>query len=72
MVQGELSAGDRVKIITIITIDVHNRDVVTALIKNKVESSIDFKWQSQLRYNWRPDEKTVNIYICDFVGMYNF
>lgn len=50
LVQGNLSKEDRIKIITIITIDVHNRDVVTMFIQKKVESNIDFNWQSQLRY----------------------
>ena len=72
LVQMELSKGDRVKIITIITIDVHNRDVVTALVQKKVESNVDFKWQSQLRYYWLPDDKNVNIRICDFATSYSF
>eukprot|EP00605_Chrysophyceae_sp_TOSAG23-4_P001019 GSChrysophyteH1.ASY1.ANO1.1120.1 assembled CDS len=66
LVQGELSPSDRVKIITVITIDVHSRDVVQSLVAKKVENNVDFKWQSQLRYYWIPEEKTVNIRICDF------
>jgi len=72
LVQMELSKSDRVKIITVITIDVHNRDVVAALIHKKVESNVDFKWQSQLRYYWAPDDKNVNIRICDFATSYSF
>jgi dynein heavy chain len=51
-VQGELSREDRTKVITLITIDVHNRDVVQTLIDKRVESGLDFTWQSQLRYYW--------------------
>lgn len=72
LVQGDLSKGDRVKIITVITIDVHNRDVVQALIEKKVESNVDFKWQSQLRYYWLADDRNVNIRICDFQSLYSF
>ena len=72
LVQGELTKGDRIKIITVITIDVHNRDVVQALVTKKVESNVDFKWQSQLRYYWAPEEKSVNIRICDFATVYSF
>ena len=72
LVQGELSVSDRVKIITIITIDVHNRDVSQALVTKKVETNVDFKWQSQLRFYWIPEEKTVNIRICDFATVYSF
>jgi hypothetical protein len=41
LVQGELSREDRVKIITLITIDVHNRDVVQTLIDKKVGGGDD-------------------------------
>jgi dynein heavy chain len=72
LVQGELSKSDRVKIITVITIDVHNRDVVTTLVQKKVENNVDFKWQSQLRYYWLPEIQDVNIRICDFTTLYSF
>lgn len=72
LVQNDLTKGDRIKIITVITIDVHNRDVVSALIQKKVENNVDFKWQSQLRNYWLPDEKQVNIRICDFATQYSF
>jgi dynein heavy chain len=72
LVQGSLSKDDRVKIITVITIDVHNRDVVQTLAVKKVESNADFKWQSQLRYYWITEEKNVNIRICDFSTIYSF
>jgi dynein heavy chain len=72
LVQGPLEKGDRVKIITVITIDVHNRDVVAGLVKSRVESNSDFKWQSQLRYMYSPDDNAVNIRICDFHTLYSF
>ena len=39
MLVGELSKGDRQKIMTICTIDVHARDVVTKMINTKVDNS---------------------------------
>ena len=39
-----------VKVMTICTIDVHSRDVVSKMILNKIESSFAFMWQSQLRH----------------------
>lgn len=36
MLLGELSSGDRQKIMTICTIDVHARDIVASLIAQKV------------------------------------
>ena len=45
---GDLNKGDRQKIMTICTIDVHARDVVLGLISNKVENAQAFIWQRQL------------------------
>lgn len=36
--------GDRQKIMTICTIDVHSRDVVGKLIQSKLESASAFQW----------------------------
>jgi dynein heavy chain len=47
---GTLSKGERQKVMTICTIDVHSRDVVSKMILNKIESSFAFMWQSQLRH----------------------
>lgn len=49
---GELSKQDRQKIMTICTIDVHSRDVVSKLIQAKVEAGSAFQWQSQLRHRF--------------------
>ena len=72
LVQGELTKGDRIKIITVITIDVHNRDVVQTLVQKRVESNLDFKWQSQLKFYWNAEDKNVHIRICDFSTLYSF
>ncbi|KAH8326498.1 hypothetical protein KR067_009278 [Drosophila pandora] len=53
---GELSPGDRQKIMTICTIDVHSRDVVGKIIAAKVDNSLAFQWQSQLRHRWDDDQ----------------
>lgn len=51
---GELTKQDRQKIMTICTIDVHSRDVVSKMIQGKVEAGSAFQWQSQLRHrSWQ-------------------
>lgn len=50
MLCGDLSAGDRQKIMTICTIDVHARDVIIQLITNRIETASAFQWQAQLRH----------------------
>ena len=47
---GKLSKQQRQKIMTVCTIDVHARDVVSRLIAQKVDSASEFAWQSQLRH----------------------
>ena len=49
-VTGNQYASVRAKIVSLITMDVHNRDVVHELIRSKVSGPTDFKWHSQLRY----------------------
>jgi len=70
LVLGELSRGDRTKIITLITLDVHARDVVQKLIDDKVEGLEAFLWQQQLRFYWMPSTMDTEIRICDFRTKY--
>ncbi|NXP60283.1 DYH17 protein, partial [Chloropsis cyanopogon] len=69
---GNLSAGDRMKIMTICTIDVHARDVVAKMIQTKVENSQAFAWQSQLRHRWDDGEKHCFANICDAQLLYAY
>uniref|UniRef100_A0A8C4PUN9 Dynein axonemal heavy chain 11 n=1 Tax=Equus asinus asinus TaxID=83772 RepID=A0A8C4PUN9_EQUAS len=62
---GELPPGDRQKIMTICTIDVHARDVVAKLISQKVVSPQAFAWLSQLRHQWEDTQKHCFVHICD-------
>ncbi|XP_053322781.1 dynein axonemal heavy chain 11 [Spea bombifrons] len=72
MLVGELSAGDRQKIMTICTIDVHARDVVAKLISHKVTNSQDFAWLSQLRHRWDEKDKHCFANICDAQFQYSY
>ncbi|KAL9898323.1 dynein beta chain, ciliary [Glossina fuscipes fuscipes] len=52
LLMSDLKPGDRQKIMTMCTIDVHSRDVVNKIISGKVDNSSAFPWQSQLRHRW--------------------
>eukprot|EP00058_Branchiostoma_floridae_P018235 XP_002603724.1 hypothetical protein BRAFLDRAFT_93046 [Branchiostoma floridae] len=65
MLLGDLSSGDRQKLVTICTIDVHNRDVVGKMITNKTENAQAFLWLSQLRHRWDEQQKDCFANICD-------
>ena len=62
---GNLSKGDRQKVMTICTIDVHSRDVVSKMITQKIESQLSFCWQSQLRHRWDAGDEDCYANICD-------
>uniref|UniRef100_G3TNR2 Dynein axonemal heavy chain 17 n=1 Tax=Loxodonta africana TaxID=9785 RepID=G3TNR2_LOXAF len=69
---GNLNPGDRMKIMTICTIDVHARDVVAKMITAKVESSQAFTWQSQLRHRWDEEKRHCFANICDAQIQYSY
>ena len=72
LVLGKLDPDLRAKIIALITIDVHGRDVIQSLIDNKAEGPMSFAWQQQLRFYWMSETKDVQILITDYKGMYAY
>uniref|UniRef100_A0A7N6FAT7 Dynein heavy chain 9, axonemal n=1 Tax=Anabas testudineus TaxID=64144 RepID=A0A7N6FAT7_ANATE len=72
MLIGQLTPGDRQKVMTICTIDVHARDVVAKMIAQKVENSQAFVWLSQLRHRWGEKEKHCFANICDAQFLYSY
>ncbi|XP_016337659.1 dynein heavy chain 11, axonemal [Sinocyclocheilus anshuiensis] len=63
---------DRQKIMTLCTIDVHARDVVSKLIAQKVSSAQAFAWVSQLRHSWDEEQNHCFINICDAQFRYSY
>ena len=51
---------NRVKVETLVTIQVHQRDVLGDLGKlykeRKIQDTQDFEWLKQARFEWRPDD----------------
>uniref|UniRef100_A0A8D0L2M4 Dynein axonemal heavy chain 11 n=1 Tax=Sphenodon punctatus TaxID=8508 RepID=A0A8D0L2M4_SPHPU len=72
MLLGELTPGDRQKIMTICTIDVHARDVVAKLIAQKVSNGQAFTWVSQLRHRWDEEQRDCFVNICDAQFKYSY
>ncbi|XP_060906749.1 dynein axonemal heavy chain 11 [Labrus mixtus] len=72
MLLGDLSSGDRQKIMTICTIDVHARDIVASLIAQKVTTSQSFQWLSQLRHCWYEQQHHCFVNICDAHFLYSY
>ncbi|RVE68725.1 hypothetical protein OJAV_G00094270 [Oryzias javanicus] len=72
MLIGQLTPGNRQKIMTICTIDVHARDVVDKMISQKIENSQAFSWVSQLRHRWCLNENHCFANICDAQFLYSY
>ncbi|XP_075759566.1 dynein axonemal heavy chain 9 isoform X2 [Pelodiscus sinensis] len=72
LLAGALPRGDRQKIMTVCTIDVHARDVVAKMIAQKVESGQAFLWLSQLRHRWAEAERHCYANICDAQFLYSY
>ncbi|GLD91835.1 hypothetical protein PINS_up000368 [Pythium insidiosum] len=50
MVRGQLSSIERKKVVALITIEIHSRDVIDRLVKQNCKSVNDFDWLMQLRF----------------------
>ncbi|XP_030637015.1 dynein heavy chain 11, axonemal [Chanos chanos] len=72
LLTGDMRPGDRQKIMTVCTIDVHARDVVSELLSQKVTSSQAFLWLSQLRYHWDEEQRQCFANICDAQFQYSY
>ncbi|KAJ3267030.1 Dynein heavy chain 6, axonemal [Chytriomyces hyalinus] len=72
LVRGELTKIQRAIIGALITIDVHNRDIVHGLIQAKVQGLADFEWTKQLRYYWDMDLDTCNVKMSSSVFSYGY
>lgn len=46
-------------LVALITIDVHNRDIVESLVLKRCTSKSDFTWQMQLRYEYDQEAESV-------------
>jgi dynein heavy chain len=56
MVRGQLGKVDRNKVVALITMEIHNRDVMDKMIKAKISDPSDFMWLSQLRFIYEADK----------------
>jgi hypothetical protein len=51
-IRGNLSKIQRLKVVAIVTIEVHARDIIEKLIKSGCNDVTAFEWLSQLRFYW--------------------
>lgn len=81
MVQGKLDNGVRQKVMVLITMDTHSRDVNERLITENVRKMEEFQWQSQLKSYFEVDtngnpnatfKSDARINICDAIFYYAY
>jgi dynein heavy chain len=72
MVQGDLDKGLRQKIMCLITMDSHSRDIIEKLIIEAVPSKDEFQWQSQLKSYWDPAKNDCRLNIADAILWYGY
>ncbi|EAN79295.1 dynein heavy chain, putative [Trypanosoma brucei brucei TREU927] len=67
------TSNERKMLVHLITIDVHNRDIVQTMVDERADAVDAFCWQSQLRYYW-DDAKGNEIRIADaeFINGYEY
>ncbi|KAK3252700.1 hypothetical protein CYMTET_38016 [Cymbomonas tetramitiformis] len=61
LVRGELSVTERSTLGCVITVEVHARDVVEQMTKDRVSHLADFGWISQLRHYWEQGDKQEDV-----------
>ena len=80
LTQAPLSKADRQRVMCMITMDAHNRDILDVLLKEKALAPTDFQWQSKLRPQFFGDlgksvthiVSTARFNICDANFEYGF
>jgi hypothetical protein len=72
MTTRQLDKIQRTKIETLVTIQVHQRDVFDKIVRDKVRSSTDFEWTKQTRFYWKSEEDDCIISICDIDFRYAY
>ncbi|KAF1784691.1 P-loop containing nucleoside triphosphate hydrolase [Phytophthora cactorum] len=62
LVRTNLTSVQRRVVVSLVTTDVHFRDIVESLVAKSVTDANDFLWQQQLRYKWYADRDECDIY----------
>ena len=70
--RGDLTDNNRTSLETVITVYVHQRDVVDDLVKKRIRDPTDFEWLKQARFYWRAEADTAIISITDADFEYSY
>ncbi|XP_041352994.1 dynein heavy chain 6, axonemal-like isoform X2 [Gigantopelta aegis] len=72
LVSTHLKPWQRESIEALLTITVHDRDIIKSLISNKVVRREDFEWKKQLRYEWDEQSNNCQVLQSNAVFLYGY
>ncbi|KAF6034189.1 DNAH14 [Bugula neritina] len=72
LVSTDLISYKRLSVEAMLTIQVHNRDIVTSLIESGITDKRDFDWLRQLRYEWDEQKNDCQLIQCDANFTYGY
>ena len=72
MVQGDLEKRVRQKIMCLITMDAHSRDIIQKLVDEDVKKADEFQWQTQLKGVYDAGRNDFVIKIADAILDYGY
>lgn len=72
IVQGKIDSPFRQKIMCMITLDTHSRDIILKLKEENVKTAEEFQWQSQLKAYWDTNKNDVQFRITDAKFWYGY
>ncbi|XP_066582837.1 dynein axonemal heavy chain 10 [Prorops nasuta] len=64
MGKDNLRANDRKKFDTLLTIDVHLRDIIENFVRDNITNGTLFEWESQLKFYWVHDLDNIWVHQC--------
>uniref|UniRef100_A0A3Q3MNV8 Dynein axonemal heavy chain 10 n=1 Tax=Mastacembelus armatus TaxID=205130 RepID=A0A3Q3MNV8_9TELE len=67
-----MKKNDRRKINTVLTIDVHARDIVDNFVLNSIMDAREFEWESQLRFYWVKEHDDLFVRQCSALFSYGY
>jgi dynein heavy chain len=64
LVRTPLNSENRMKVNTLIILDVHARDIVDRFVRDSILDSREFDWESQMRFSWDRVKDDIRISQC--------
>ncbi|XP_011310250.1 dynein heavy chain 10, axonemal [Fopius arisanus] len=65
-----LTNNDRKKLDTVLTVDVHIRDIIDGFVRDSIMNAMEFQWESQLKFYWVHDMD--NVWVNQCTGQFQY